>query len=280
MGALLPLSILQVIAKAWGTLLYRFPTRAKTTTERNLTACFPDKSEAEIAELAKSSLIHTASTAIELGKSWLLPMEKTLALVVDCEGQDKFNAAYESGNGIILLAPHLGNWEIFGFYLSDSASTTFLYQPPKYLALDRLITRSRSRGGLNMAPTNQTGVAQIFKTLKQGQVVGVLPDQVPSQEGGGYANFFGVPALTMTLISKLLQKTDAKVFCGFAKRLPNAKGFKVIVQEADEGIYSEDASISLAALNSTVEKTVLSAIEQYQWEYKRFRKQADGSKFY
>ena len=84
----------------------------------------------------------------------------------------------------------------------------------------------------------------------------------------------------MTLISKLLQKTDAKVFCGFAKRLPNAKGFKVIVQEADEGIYSEDASISLAALNSTVEKTALSAIEQYQWEYKRFRKQADGSKFY
>ena len=218
MGALLPLSILQVIAKAWGALLYRFPTRAKTTTERNLTACFPDKSEAEIAELAKSSLIHTASTAIEMGKSWLLPMEKTLALVVDCEGQDKFNAAYESGNGIILLAPHLGNWEIFGFYLSDSASTTFLYQPPKYLALDRLITRSRSRGGLNMAPTNQTGVAQIFKTLKQGQVVGVLPDQVPSQEGGGYANFFGVPALTMTLISKLLQKTDAS-FLWFCKKI-------------------------------------------------------------
>ena len=57
---------------------------------------------------------------MEMGKSWLLPMEKTLSLVVDCEGQDKFNAAYESGNGIILLAPHLGNWEIFAFYLSLS----------------------------------------------------------------------------------------------------------------------------------------------------------------
>ena len=54
----------------------------------------------------------------------------------------------------------------------------------------------------------------------------------------------------------------------------------MIVQEADQGIYSEDVSISLSALNSTVEQHVLSAIEQYQWEYKRFRKQADGSKFY
>ena len=88
------------------------------------------------------------------------------------------------------------------------------------------------------------------------------------------------PALTMALVSKLIQKSDAKVFCGFAKRLPNAKGFKVIVQEADQGIYSEDESTSLSALNSTVEKNVLMAIEQYQWEYKRFRKQADGSKFY
>lgn len=269
-----------MLAKGWGTLLFLLPNRARDTTDKNLRACFPNKPEVEIAELTKSSLIHTASTAMEMGKSWLLPMEKTLALVADCEGQDKFNAAYESGSGIILLAPHLGNWEIFGFYLSYSASTTFLYQPPKYPALDRLITCSRSRGGLNMAPTNQAGVAQVFKALKKGNVVGVLPDQVPPKEGGVYASFFGIPAFTMTLVSKLLIKSDARVFCGFAKRLPNSSGYKVIVEEAPSEVYSDNIAISVSGLNKSIEQTVLKAVEQYQWEYKRFRKLPDGRKFY
>ncbi len=271
---------MHALAKAWGSTLYLFPNRARHTTEKNLSACFPEKSETEIAELTKASLISTATTALEMGKSWLLPMEKTLKLVNDVEGDDHFKEACQSGDGTILLAPHLGNWEIFGYYLCDAIQSTWLYQPPRYQALDRFITRTRSRSGIKVVATNQSGVAQVFKALKRGELVGVLPDQVPLEEGGAYGPFFGVSALTMTLVSKLVQKTDAKVFCGFAKRLPNAKGFKIVVEEADNGIYSADVDESVAALNRSVEQSVLNAIEQYQWEYKRFRKQADGEKFY
>ena len=84
----------------------------------------------------------------------------------------------------------------------------------------------------------------------------------------------------MTLVSKLLQKTDAKVFCGFAKRLSKKQGYQIIVEAADEQIYSENIDESVAALNRTVEKSVNKAVEQYQWEYKRFRKRPDGKKFY
>ncbi|MBM88378.1 MAG: hypothetical protein CMQ41_08395 [Gammaproteobacteria bacterium] len=280
LSAWLPLRALHLLAKTWGSILFVFPNRAKSTTEKNLRACFPNLSEIEVAELTKSSLIHTASTAMEMGKSWLLPMDETLAMVVDIEGQDKFDAAYQSGNGIILLAPHLGNWEVFGFYLADSAVSTWLYQPPKSRAIDRLITETRSRGGISMAPTNRAGVTQVFKALRKGEVVGILPDQVPSKEGGVYASFFGVSAFTMTLVSKLLQKSDARVFCGFAKRLPRSCGYKVIVEEASSEIYSNDIGVSVEALNKSVEKNVEKAIAQYQWEYKRFKKQPDGKKFY
>ena len=245
-----------------------------------MNACCPEKSEKEIAALSRLSLINTAATALEMGKCWLPDISKTLSLVVETEGESDFNSAYESGNGIVLLAPHLGNWEVFGFKLCDTISSTWLYQPPKYPALDRLITRTRSRNGINMAPTNRSGVAQVFKALKQGQLVGVLPDQVPPDEGGSYAPFFGVSAFTMTLVSKLVQKSDVRVFCGFAKRLPDARGFKVIVKEADKGIYSDDIETSVAALNKSVEQSVKEAVEQYQWEYKRFRKQPDGNRFY
>ena len=70
------------------------------------------------------------------------------------------------------------------------------------------------------------------------------------------------------------------MFCGFAKRLSKNKGYQIIVEAADKQIYSENIDESVAALYRTVENSVNKAVEQYQWEYKRFRKRPDGKKFY
>ena len=280
LGAWLPLPFLQGCAKIWGAILCWWPTKARSITQKNLSTCFPAKSDKEINHLTRESLTNTACTVLEMGKSWLPPMSKTLTMVVESEGEVAFRSAANSGDGVILLAPHLGNWEIFAFYLCDDLVSTWLYQRPKLERLDRLITRTRSRGGLSMTPTTQIGVSQVLKALKRGEVVGILPDQVPRKEGGQFAPFYGEPALTMTLISKLAQKTRAKIFCGFAKRLPKARGYKIIVDEAPLGIYSDNLPESLATLNLTIESSINKAIEQYQWEYTRFRKTPDGNKFY
>ena len=84
----------------------------------------------------------------------------------------------------------------------------------------------------------------------------------------------------MTLVSKLVARSQARVFCGCAVRLPKGEGFKLIIREADQAIYNEDLPTSVRGLNKSVEGCVLLAVEQYQWEYKRFRKQPDGKKFY
>ena len=84
----------------------------------------------------------------------------------------------------------------------------------------------------------------------------------------------------MTLVSRLIMRTGARVFCGFAERLPRAGGFKVIVKEANELIYSEDLEQSAIGLNRSVEQCVEIAIAQYQWEYKRFRRRPGGEDFY
>ena len=81
-----------------------------------------------------------------------------------------------------------------------------------------------------------------------------------------------------------VSKTAIIIGAGFggvaaAMRL-GAKGYKVIVEEATGDIYSKDINKSLNALNKTIEKTILISVEQYSWEYKRFRKRPDGSRFY
>ena len=215
-----------------------------------------------------------------MGKAWLCPIEKTLALVKQEEGYTEFRQAVDSKQGVILLAPHLSNWEIFGFFASEGLPSNFMYQPPRIAGLDRLLREVRARNGVRLAPTNRKGVAELLSALKNGEVTGVLPDQVPNDESGIFTAFFGQPAFTMTLVSKLVQRTGAKVFCGYAKRLPKAKGFCAVFLPADPLIYSTDLDESVAGLNKTVEQAVRESISQYQWEYKRFRRQPDNSEFY
>lgn len=268
------------MAAIWGRLLYWFPTKAKDTTSKNLHHCFPEQNQDKIESLIKSSLINTACTALEMGIAWSRPIEETLSLVVETSGYEEFRRAVESKEGVILIAPHLSNWEIFGFFACEGLSSNFMYQPPRVAGLDRLLREVRARNGVNLLPTNRKGVAGLLAALNRGELAGVLPDQVPNDESGLFAPFYGKPAFTMTLVSKLAQRTGAKVYCGYAERLAHGRGFKAVFLPADDTIYSKDLEESVAGLNRTVEASVNRALTQYQWEYKRFRRQPDNSEFY
>ena len=281
MTAAIPLRALQLIAAVLAKMLYVFPTRIKKTTLVNLSLCYKEKSNVEIEQLAQRSIHHTSCIALEMGKAWLLPIDKVVAMVKEVEGEEILIKALQQKQGVILLAPHLGNWEVFGQYVCSGNEATFLYQPPKMQRLDPLMKAVRSRGGVKLAPTNARGVALLLKALLRGEMVGVLPDQEPKTEGGVYAPFFGVNALSMVLVSKLLARTKATVVCGFAQRLPGGKGYKVVYKQADSLIYAKQLEQSVAGLNKSVENCVSHASEQYQWEYKRFkRRPCDADKVY
>jgi KDO2-lipid IV(A) lauroyltransferase len=88
-----------------------------------------------------------------------------------------------------------------------------------------------------------------------------------------------VPCFTGTLASNLIKRTGAVAVFGYAKRVPG--GFSMCYLAAEDEIYDEDMSVSLAALNRGVERCVRACVEQYQWEYKRFRvRPRDGKGLY
>ena len=84
----------------------------------------------------------------------------------------------------------------------------------------------------------------------------------------------------MTLTSKLVSRTGARVICGYASRLPRGRGFRLVIRPADTLIYEEQQALSVLGLNRSVEEVVKMDVAQYQWEYKRFKRQPDGSHFY
>lgn len=273
--AKLPLSLNRRFGILLGEGLWFSRSRSRKVTEKNLQLCLPHLTATEQADLARRSLREFGKTMTEMGAVWLWPAPRIMALIRKFHGREILEDSVEQQHGVIVLAPHIGNWEVLGPFLGREYAATVLYQPPKSAALDALILGARSRNGLQMAPTNRRGVLVMLKTLQQGGVVGILPDQVPAPESGLFVPYFGVPALTMTLVSSLVKKTSARVVCAYAQRLPRG-GFDIFFEPADEAIYDADVARSLLGLNRSIEMCVRKLPEQYQWEYKRFKKRPEG----
>jgi len=266
----LPLGAARVLGAGVGLLAWLKRGRSYRVTATNLARCFPDWSPARRRRLVRQSLMETGKTAAEAPIIWRLSAQALLKRIHEVEAGEALDTALIRGKGVLVLAPHLGNWELVAPFLASYKPLTALYQPPRHQRMHEFVLRGRSKEGVRMVPTNGRGVAQLLASLKRGDIVGVLPDQVPDTGSGVQkAPFFNQPALTMTLVHSLIKRTGCSVLLVFAERLP--RGFRLRVIAPDPDIYAEAQAVSVAALNRSIEAAVRLVPAQYQWEYKRFR---------
>ena len=114
----------------------------------------------------------------------------------------------------------------------------------------------------------------MYRALNDDALAILLPDQVPDLNAGEFAPFFGHPTLTMTFAHRLIRQTNPFVMLGWAQRVEG--GFEIHYEPILDEIYADDASSYATALNRAIENLVLKDPAQYQWEYKRFKKQPEG----
>lgn len=276
--SMLSLGNAQRLGRLLGSIAWKLNGRSVETTRKNLRACYPELREDEIETMGRQCLRETGATALELPIMWEWPVEKCLGLIREIEGEELLGDYTAGKQGLLLLAPHLGNWELTGLFFASRYKMAALYSPPNQAGFEAYMKAVRSRSGSELVATDRRGIMRLFSILRENGVVGILPDQTPRKEGGDFAPFFGIPTITMTLASKLIHKTGAKPLITYAQRLPDARGFKIVIREAEPGMASKDMSESLTALNRSVEKCIADVPTQYQWEYKRFRRTAPGEK--
>jgi len=270
------LPVAQALGATLGWLLSLFPNETRRVARRNIGRCFADWSPAERRRLLRRSLMQTGRTAAETAAIWLWPLDRVLPLMRDVVGVDLLDAGMARGRGVIVLSPHLGSWEMSGLYISIRYGITSMYRPPKLVELDELMRRARERGGAHLVPTDAGGVRALLKALRQGGLVGILPDQDPGLDVGVFAPFFGHPANTMVLLPKLARKSGATVLFVYSERLPRGRGFRLHIRPAPAGIDDADLTLAAASLNQGVEACVRALPEQYQWGYKRFKGRPAG----
>lgn len=271
----LPLPIAHMLGWLIGVSLWYSRSSSSKVVLRNLELCFPDQTLQQRKQLAKNSLIALGKTYAEMGMSWMWPIPKVQKLITHVEGLEYLQKALDDKNGLIIIAPHLGNWEILNHFFRQYLYMTVMYKAAKIPALDKFIFKTRKRVEVGLVPADKSGVLALFKLLDEKGVIAVLPDQEPSLKSGVFAPFFGQIALTGKLIGELARKTPAYLLCAYAKRLADGT-YSVVLKPANEAIRSDDLEVSATALNESIEECILDCPEQYQWVYKRFRKQPEG----
>lgn len=265
------LSSLWGLSRIIGPLVHRFSRRERQVTEINLREAYPEQDETGRRRLARASLTHSAATMLELGFAWMGDPARVEASILAVHGRELLDVARAEGRGVIVLAPHFGNWEVLNFWLSGHFPFTAMYEPPKIAELDAVTRQGRERMGASLVPTNPRGVAALLKALKRCEAIGILPDQEPDWGSGVFAPFYGRPAYTATLLPKLVARTEARVVTGVARRIPG-RGFELHFLAADERVYATDERESATGVNACVEAAIALDPAQYQWEYKRYRK--------
>ena len=268
---LLPLRALHALGAGVGrTLWWRRRSRERVHVEVNMRFVHPRMDEAGRAQLVRACLLETGRAALEIAGVWGRGARHALALVREVRGAELFDDALRAKRGLIIAAPHLGCWELLNYWLCSRTPLAILYAPPRYAAFEALLLRARGELAPQQVRADGAGVRALYKRLAAGGVVGILPDQQPKRGEGQFAPFFGTPALTMVLLSRLAQRTGATVLFAFAERLPKGAGFRIHILPAPHGIADDDLPTAVAALNRGVEECVRIAPAQYQWAYKRY----------
>lgn len=275
---LLSLSAARGFGNFIGWLLKITNSRMYKVTQKNIELCFPEMSEIERQELAQASLKQTGQTIAETGIAWagtekkFRQNEEKIQNVVNLH---LFEKAINDGEGLLLLTMHMGNWEWMTSYLPQRCDLLAMYKMAKMPGLEKAMLEARKASGIKLVAAGKEGVLAFTKHYQDKKACIIVPDQEPSQKSGVWAEFFGISALTPKFIHYLIQKNPkGTVLNVYMKRVKG--GFDLVFKEVDPEIYSEDLETSAAAMNRGFQACIADDLSQYQWEYKRFKRNKDA----
>ncbi len=269
--SLISLKNIHFLGEMMGFLLSILPNSARNNTKINLKLCFPNSSDQEIKVLMRKSLKETSRSLLESGKSWITFPKTGVANLIQVEGMKLVSESLIQEKGAILFTSHLGNIEVLISFLAENFKCTIPYTPAKINAVDELMKQARLLMGAEMVKADSGGVKSALKALNRGEVIIMASDQVPKKKSGIISNFFGTPALSVSLVSSLATRTESPCHSVSCIRLKKGKGYKVIFSKRIEKLNTLGVPEGVNLMNTELEECIMKAPEQYAWEYKRFK---------
>lgn len=235
----------------------------------NVEICLPHLSREHKEQIAHAAVSNELQSYMEFFSIWGSSNEKNISRIRNITGEHYFHEAMAEQKGIILLAPHFGTWEVMNAWFSQHTKMTIMYKPIKNDEADRFVRAARSRESATLVPTDESGVRQIFKSLRTGGTTVILPDHTPGH-AGEMIKYFGLPLSSSNLSAKLIQKTKARALLVYAIR-NETEDFDMYIEPLDEKIYEGTPTDGTVVIHKAIEGLIARYPEHGHWSYKRFK---------
>ena len=269
----LPLPMLAWLAKGFGGLLFWVGASRRRVALKNLSLCFPALSQEQREHIARGHFRAFAQVMLEQGLLWWASDRRFLRMV-KLTGGENWEAV--QGRPVILLAPHFVGLDWAGVRLSEIKVLASVYSRQKNKLLDRMLLKGRNRFNQSVLFSRQDGLRGVVKVLRRGIPFYYLPDLDFGQRNAVFVPFFGVPAATVTGLSRLAKIADAVVLPVVARQLAHGRGYEVTIYPAWDNFPTRDVTADTRRMNEFIEQRIQEMPEQYLWTHKRFKTRPIG----
>ena len=273
----LPFRVIVAIGNGAGVLLYLLAADRRRVGAINVKLCFPAMSDKARNSLLRDHFKMFTRSLIERSILWWASAEHISSLI-RVEGIEHFEAI--KGRPAILLTPHFVGMDAGGQWVAQHTDTVCMYANQKNVYLTELLLKKRARFRNQHLYSRQQGLRPIIKGMRAGMPFIYPPDQDQGVKDGVFIPFFGVPAATMTSVSRIAQMTGAKVVPSITRVLPGGEGYVLTFYPAWENYPSGDDVVDARRMNEFIECRVREMPEQYFWLHKRFKTRPEGEKKY
>ena len=178
----------------------------------------------------------------------------------------------QEGQGLMVAAGHMGNWEVAARAVSFLKPVCAIYRPFNNPYLEKSINQDREGQRLRLISKYATDPLRFAKALKEGEVLAIMIDQ--HARNGIYVDFFGRPAKTTPTVSLLHLVTRTPVVVTCTVRTGPLKyevhGVGPIPFERT-GKRADDVRNLTQALTDEIETFARRWPEQYMWGHRRWK---------
>lgn len=272
----LPVPALRAIGWLFGGILYALGRERRRVTLTNLRLCFPELTESARERLAKRHFVAFARAFLDRTLFWWAS-RKRLERVIKVSGREHLQSA--DGRPTILLAPHFVGLDAGGTMMTMLTPLVSVYSAQKNPVFNDVLLGGRMRFNAPVLLSRQDGMRKAVKAMKEGYPFYYLPDMDFGARDAIFAPFFGVPAATITGVSRLARLIDARIVPCITRMVPG--GYEVELQPAWRDYPGENVEADTLRMNHYIETQVQRMPEQYFWLHKRFKTRPPGeARFY
>jgi len=271
----LPLSVLSIIGGGFGMMLYTVAAQRRHVAKVNLRLCFPELDETARNRLARAHFRLLGRSVLERGILWWASPAR-LRRLIRVEGEERLRALHDAGRPVILMAPHFLGLDAGGTGIVSRFDIVSIFARQKNPVIDRWLYHGRSRFGDQKLLSRNEGVRATVKAMKSGRPFYYLPDMNYRTRDAIFVPFFGVPAWTITGLSRLSRVAGATVISCVTRVLPGGRGYVVELGDPWPDFPTDDIVADTARMNREIEAQVRKAPEQYYWVHRRFKTRPPG----